>query len=312
MLFEGLYTAIVTPFTKDNTLDEEGLKNNIEFQIRNGVDGIVVLGTTGESSSLSEVEKIRVIEIAKNVIKNRVHLVVGTGSNSTSQTIENTIKAQSLGADAVLIIVPYYNKPTQEGLYLHFQSVSQQTNIPICLYNHPGRTGQNLQLQTLIRLMEIPSIVAIKEASGNLCHIGDIIAAAHTSRPEFKILSGDDVLTLPSIALGAHGSISVVSNLFPGLVRGLIQAALKNDIKLAKEWHYTLLPIMKDLFIETNPIPIKAAMEKLGMAAGLCRLPLCALDNKNKDLLFSTINNLPSHLYPNYLGVYGQAQHTFS
>jgi 4-hydroxy-tetrahydrodipicolinate synthase len=279
--FKGVYTALITPFTAEDQIDEEGLRYLIQRQIQGNVDGIVMLGTTGEAPTLSDQEKGKIIQIAKNESRNLTKLIIGTGSYSTKQTIENTLAAEEAGADAALIVTPYYNKPTQEGLYLHFKTITAATKLPLILYNIPGRSSQNLQIETLKRLLEIPSIVGIKEASGNIFQINDVIELVKKTRPEFSVLSGDDALTLPLMTLGGDGVISVVSNIAPKIVRNLIKALFCNDLSLAREIHYHLMPLIKIAFLETNPIPIKAIHELCNLPGGKCRLPLCKLSQEN-------------------------------
>lgn len=288
MRLKGLYTAIITPFDERGELDEEGLRENIRFQIANDVDGIVALGTTGEAPTLSSEEKKKVVRITvdegrKN--KRRVQILIGTGSYCTKTAVEQTLFAKEAGADGALVVTPYYNKPTQEGLYRHFKEICEKTAFPICLYNIQGRTAQNLQTETLERLMEIPSLVAVKEGSGNIMQIGDVIAAGRKIRPDFSILSSDDAIALPLIALGGHGVISVVSNIVPKEMSALVHAALAGEFEKAQELHHTLLPLFKAAFIETNPIPIKTAMRLLGRPAGCLRLPLCDMSPQNTQLL---------------------------
>lgn len=290
----GLYTALVTPFDAKGKLDREGLRRNLRYQLQHQVDGIVVLGTTGEDPTLNPQEKQAVVEMATKEVKGKAILMVGTGSYSTELTIAATKKAQEMGADAALIVTPYYNKPTQEGLFRHFSAICEAVSLPICIYNIQGRTGQNLQTDTLQRLMPFSSIIGVKEASGNILQISDVIATAQKNRSQFSILSGDDALTFPLMALGGHGVISVASNLLPGPVHDLVNAALSGDFVKARTLHYQLLPFFQAAFIETNPIPIKTAMQLYGMAAGSCRLPLCDLDPANFNQLKHILNSLPS------------------
>jgi 4-hydroxy-tetrahydrodipicolinate synthase len=306
MKLEGVYTAIVTPFDSKGKLDQEGLRANLRYQLHHQVKGIVVLGTTGEAPTLNAHEKQTIIEIAREEVKDKADLIVGTGSYSTEQTIEATLKAQEMGADAALIVTPYYNKPTQEGLYRHFERICKTVSIPICVYNIQGRTGQNLQTDTLHRMALFPSIIGVKESSGNILQINEVLEKVGRNHSHFRVLSGDDALTLPLMALGGHGVISVVSNLVPGPIQNLVQAALSGDFQHARHWHYQLLPLFKAAFIETNPIPIKAAMQVCGMAAGSCRLPLCDLDASNFQKLEQVLNTLPA----SWLGAYGQKKST--
>lgn len=290
---QGLYTAIVTPFDSQGALDEQGLRRHLRFQIASGVEGIVALGITGEAPTLTHEEQKCVIQIGVEETKGQASLIVGTGSYSTNQTIENTLLAQQLGADAALIVTPYYNKPTQEGLYRHFKTIAESVHLPICIYNTQGRTGQNIQTETLLRLASIPNIIAVKESSGSIAQINEVIQMLSPRYPDFSILSGDDVLTLPLMALGGHGIISVASNLIPKPVKQLVDACARNDFPLARSLHYQLAPLFKAAFIETNPIPIKAAMQMRGMPAGPCRLPLCDLAPENLEKLRLAMQSLP-------------------
>lgn len=281
-MIEGVYTAIVTPFLADGALDEEGLKVLISKQQEANVNGIVVLGTTGEAPTLTAAEKERVIKIARSMIGGKVQCIVGTGTNATATTIAETKKAFDLGADAALVATPYYNRPTQEGLYLHYKALAESTPLPLIVYNVPGRTSVNLLPSTLKRLAEFPTITSVKEASGNISQMMEIIESILPERPDFKVLSGDDNLTLPLMSLGGHGIISVVSNLVPELIVDLYQACEKNDWQTARKFHYELLPLFRSAFIETNPIPIKAMMRFAGLPAGPCRLPLTPLSAENE------------------------------
>lgn len=285
MKIHGLYTAIITPFTNNDELDEEGLRENLRYQIQNGVEGIVALGTTGESPTLTSDEKKRIVEIAKAECDGRVPLMVGTGSYSTKQTIENTLWAQKIGADSALIICPYYNKPMQEGLYMHFKQIAESVpDMPIMVYNHLGRTGQNMTTPTLKRLAEIPNIVGVKEASGNLIQIMEVIEHIARRRPDFSVMCGCDEITMPLMQVGGHGVISVVSNLAPREMHDLVNACRMEDYDIARSLHYCMMPLFRGACLETNPIPIKAAMHLKNMPAGHCRPPLSpmAADNLEK------------------------------
>ncbi len=290
----GVHTAIVTPFDAKGGLDEEGLVRNLHFQMHHGVDGIVALGTTGESPTLLPFERERIILRCVAETNGKTLLTVGTGSYSTQQTIEHTLQAEDLGADMALVVTPYYNKPTQEGLYRHFKAVSEAVGIPIIIYNIQGRTSQNLQTDTLKRLADLPNITGIKEASGNILQINEVMELIARHRPSFSVMSGDDCLTLSVMALGGDGVISVVSNLIPAQIKALVQAFDRGDYAAARDLHYQLMPLFRGAFIETNPIPIKAAMNLCGMAAGGCRLPLCELlpENAKKlhELLLKELN----------------------
>lgn len=282
---KGVFTALITPFDGSGHLDEEGLRHNIRFQIEKRVDGIVPLGTTGESPTLSTKEKEQIIRISVEEAKGKVPVIVGTGSNSTQQTIENMQQAASLGADMALVVSPYYNRPTQEGLYRHYKAVSEASSLPMIVYNIQGRTGQNIQNETLKRIADLPTVVGVKEASGNITQIGEVIEMMIKQRPEFSILSGDDSLTLPVMALGGDGVISVISNLVPDQIRLLLDRISQGKWAEAREIHYRLMPLIRGIFMETNPIPIKAAMSFRSMAAGKCRLPLCEMLPENEKKL---------------------------
>lgn len=281
----GVFTALITPFDKAGNLDEEGFRQLIQYQIEHKIDGVVPLGSTGESPTITKDEQIKIIKIAREETQNKTVLMVGTGSYSTAQTIENTIRAQKLGADSALVVTPYYNKPTQEGLYQHFKALVKSVDLPIIIYNPPHRTGQNLLTETLIRLLEFPTIIGIKESTGNINQMSEVVEAVRQYRPDFNVLTGDDALTLSMMALGGQGVISVVSNLVPAKIKELHSAAANGDYNLARDLHYKLMPLFRVAFIETNPIPIKAALNFCGFPAGDCRLPLCELTHENKILL---------------------------
>ena len=283
--FTGAYTALITPFNKKDDLDEEGLISLIQRQIKNHIDGIVILGTTGEAPTLLKDEGKKILEIAKKECAGKTSLIVGTGSYSTKQTIENTLSIAHDGVDAALIVTPYYNKPSQEGLYLHYKAITEATDLPIIIYNITGRTAQNLQTDTLQRLLEFPSIVGIKEASGNISQINDVIALVREERPDFSVLSGDDALTLPLMALGGDGVVTVIGNIYPEEVKIMLEAIAMGNYELAREIHYLLLPAVKMAFLETNPVPIKAMHQLYGLPGGKCRLPLCELSEENALLL---------------------------
>lgn len=293
MQMKGLYTAMITPFNKNGDLDEEGLRLNIRFQIENGVSGIVLLGTTGETPTLTMEEQERIVQIGVEECKNRIQIIVGTGSYSTKETIKKTKMAQSLGADAALVVTPYYNKPTQEGIYLHYKALSEETSLPICLYNIQGRTGQNIQVETLKKIGALPNILGIKESSGNLSQVDDVIQCFQDKK-NFSILSGDDNWILPIMALGGHGIISVASNIIPSKVRQLVDACSAGNFQLGRTIHQELSSFFKGLFVETNPIPVKAIMRKMNKPAGFCRLPLCDLNAENQNKIDELIATLPT------------------
>ncbi|MCX5830733.1 MAG: 4-hydroxy-tetrahydrodipicolinate synthase [Deltaproteobacteria bacterium] len=280
-MFKGAIVALVTPFKKGR-VDEEALRALIEMQISNGTDGIVPCGTTGESATLSHEEHDRVIEITIEAVRKRVPVIAGTGSNSTAEALRLTRHAHEAGADGVLMVTPYYNKPTQEGLYQHFQAIAAEVPIPVILYNVPGRTGGNLLPETVLRLASVPNIVGIKEASGSLKQIMDVI---HLCPDDFSVLSGDDAVALPVLAMGGSGVISVFANVAPADMAGMIDAYQAGDMAKARKMHYRMLPLMDALFIETNPIPVKAALAMMGLIDYEFRLPLCRLSQTNEDKL---------------------------
>lgn len=281
---QGTMTALVTPFI-DQQLDVQGLIQNIRYQISSGVDGILLLGTTGEASTLSQEEQEKVISLAVKEAKGKVSVWIGTGSYCTQQTIKKTQQAADLGADGALVVTPYYNRPTQEGIYRHFEALTQAVSIPIMLYNIPGRCGTSIEVPTVLRIAALPNIMGIKEASGNIQLASEIIHTVMRKWPNFKVFSGDDALTVPMMALGAVGIISVVSNLIPVQVVALTKAALQGDFAKARQLHFQLFPLYKAAFIETNPIPIKNAMNLCNMPAGECRLPLYQMSVENLSFL---------------------------
>lgn len=280
-MFKGAITALVTPM-KDGMVDEEKLRNLVEFQINNGISALVPCGTTGEAATLSYEEHMRVIEIVVEQVNKRVPVIAGTGSNSTHETIYLTEFAKKVGCDAALVVTPYYNKPTQKGLYEHFKAVAEAVDIPIVLYNVPGRTAVNMLPDTVIKLSKIKNIVAVKEASGSLDQVSEIIAGVD---PEFDVLSGDDSLTIPMMALGAKGVISVASNIVPKEVSQMVDAWLKGNIEDAKKMHLKLFPLFKGIFIETNPIPVKKALYLMGIIENDIRLPLVEMTPEGTEKL---------------------------
>jgi len=286
-MFRGTYTALVTPF-QEGELDLAALEKLIEEQILAGISGVVAIGTTGESPTLSHAEKEQIIRTTVQVAKGRCQVLAGTGTNSTATTIEATEAAEDMGVDGMLVIAPYYNKPSQEGLFQHFHAVAQATTLPIMLYNIPGRCAVDIAPQTVERLaVGCRNIVSIKEASGSVDRVSDLRARL----PEaFTILSGDDSLTLPFLSVGAVGVVSVASNLFPAEVCALVQAFRSGDVKTAREMHLKLLPLFKDLFIESNPVPIKTALAWRGAILAECRLPLCPMTEANMARLRTTLD----------------------
>jgi len=279
LVIEGTYTALVTPFAKGK-VDHARFKKNIEAQVKAGVTGIVPTGTTGESPTLSHDEHCKVIEVAVAAAKGRVQVIAGTGSNCTAEAVDYTRHAKKAGADGALMVNPYYNKPTQEGLYRHFMTVADAVDLPIVLYNIPGRTNITMSPATVARLYKHDNIIAIKEATGSLDMASEI-----TSVCDIPMLSGDDSLTLPLIAVGAKGVISVASNIVPDRIVALTSTALMGDFGSALDIHRALFPLMKNLFIETNPVPVKFAMKQLGLDTGEVRLPLCEMSPENEAAL---------------------------
>lgn len=284
-MFRGAITALVTPF-KNGQVDEKALRNLIEFQITNGVDGLVPCGTTGESPTLSHDEHDRVIEMTIDAARKRVPVIAGTGSNSTAEALRLTKHAYEAGADGALIACPYYNKPTQEGLYQHFELIAKNVPIPIIPYNIPGRTGINMSPELISKLAKIKNIVGIKEASGSIKQMSDVI---HLCGKDFAVLSGDDIFTLPLMAMGGTGVISVVSNVAPADMAGLIDAFEAGDMEKAKSLHYKMTGLMDMLFVEVNPIPVKAALALMGKIEYEYRLPLCKMADANFEKLKKTM-----------------------
>jgi 4-hydroxy-tetrahydrodipicolinate synthase len=292
MMFKGLYTALVTPFDDQNRVNLDSYTKLLLNQLEATVSGVVPLGTTGEAPTLSSEEKLTIIRTTVKTVKGKLPIIVGTGSNSTQTTIENTKIAEYEGADAALIVTPYYNKPTSEGLYKHFEAIAKSTNLPIIVYNIPGRTAKNIDTLTLRRIAELPNIKSVKEASGSLEQMSEVIDVIIKDRPDFTVLSGDDALTLPLIALGGHGVVSVVSNIVAKEMQVLVHSALEGNFEQAKKLHYQLLILFKTAFIETNPIVIKTAMNLLGLSVGSLRLPLCSMQESNIDILQKTLKEL--------------------
>jgi len=280
--FQGSYVALVTPF-RNGKVDEAKLRELVEFQVTHGTDGIIPCGTTGESPTLSHDEHKRVVEVVVEAARKRVRIVAGTGSNSTAEAIDLTKHAERAGADGCLVVNPYYNKPTQEGLYRHFRAVAESTTAPILVYNIQSRTAINVETATLARLVkDCTNVVGVKEASGNLDQMSGVVMACG---PDFSVLSGDDNLTLPLMAVGGHGVISVIANIVPRETAEMVHAALEGDWKRARDLHYRLLPLARAAFLETNPIPIKEAMAMAGMLEPEFRLPMCRMGDANRETL---------------------------
>ncbi len=280
-MFKGSIVAIVTPF-KDGKFDEKAYSKLIEWHIAQGTRGIVPCGTTGEASTLDFEEHYRVIEVAVKTARKRIPIIAGTGANATDEAITLTRKAEYLGADGALLVTPYYNKPTQEGLYRHYKAVAEAVKIPIVLYNVPGRTAVNLLPSTVARLMECKNIVAIKEATGDMKQVSEIIRLCGD---RITVLSGDDFTVLPLLALGGKGVISVTANIAPKAMAALCNAWERGDIKKARKLHYQLEPLNVAMFIETNPIPVKTAAAMMGKIQEEFRLPLCEMSPANREKL---------------------------
>ena len=289
MQFAGAYTALVTPFYKGH-VDEERYRELIEWQIAEGINGLVPCGTTGESATLSHEEHEQVIRICIDQAKKRVPVIAGAGSNNTSEAVRLTQFAKDAGADAALHITPYYNKPTQEGLYAHFKAIADAVDLPLFVYNVPSRTGVSVAPATMARIYkDIPSVVGEKEATGNLAHVSDTLELCGDG---FMMLSGDDFTVLPSMALGATGVISVVSNILPGMMASMCAAFAAGDLEKAKSLHFAMMPISRACFVETNPIPIKTALTKMGKVGPEMRLPLVPMSAANEKILDEALQGL--------------------
>ena len=288
--FRGTGTALVTPFKKDRSLDEVTLKKLVDFQIAGGVEAIVPVGTTGESPSISLDEHCRILDTVITRARGRVKVFAGSGSNYTNKAIELTHLAKDMGADAAILVAPYYNKPTQEGYFQHYLAVAEAVDIPLIVYNVPGRTGGNISASTTLRIAEeIPSVIGVKEASGNF---GQIMEIARNKPARFSLLSGDDAITLPILSVGGDGCISVVSNELPREFSDLVRSALAGNWKKGLKLHNRLLPIMNANFIETNPIPVKAALAMMGLIDEVYRLPLVPIGTANRKSLRKVLVNL--------------------
>ncbi|KAF5415797.1 MAG: 4-hydroxy-tetrahydrodipicolinate synthase [Candidatus Methanogaster sp.] len=285
MDIKGVMPALMTPFTSDREIDEAGFKDNIRYTIEHGVSSIVPCGTTGESATITLEEHKQLIDIAVDC--SSVPVIAGTGSNNTSEAIELTRHAADAGADASLLITPYYNKPNQNGIIAHFDAIASAVDIPIILYNIKSRTGINLEPALIAKLAEIPSIIGVKEASGNLAQVSRIIELTRDS--DFMVISGDDALTLPIMSLGGVGVISVIANIAPAQIVAYVNAILANDRDRARRLHYQLAPLVRAMFIETNPIPVKTAAGMIGHAAGPLRLPLAPMSAQNEQKLRSAL-----------------------
>ncbi|MDM7998175.1 MAG: 4-hydroxy-tetrahydrodipicolinate synthase [Acidobacteriota bacterium] len=286
---KGCGTALITPFLPNGNVDEKALASLVSWQIQEGIHFLVPCGTTGESPTLKHEEHLAVVDITVRTAAGRVPVIAGAGGNDTAKIIALIAELRSLGVDGILSVSPYYNKPTQEGIYQHFRAIAESTDLPIIVYNVPGRTGSNILPETLLRLAEIPNIAGVKEASGDISQIGEIC----TKAPErFRILSGDDSLTLPVIALGGHGIISVASNEAPGMMSQFTAACLEGRWDEARAWNRKLYPLMKINFVETSPIPVKAALALMGRIQEVYRLPLVRISEGARAKVSSVLSNL--------------------
>ena len=295
----GAWTALVTPLKSDGSVDYDGWRQLIRLQIEAGIDGLVPLGTTGETPTLEDGEEEKLIKLAvaeaeaatKGAARGKIPLLVGAGSNSTKSMLFYVRRAKDLGADGVLITTPYYNKPNDSGLLAHFEAAAGE-GIPVVVYNIPGRTGRNIPAALMKELMGIPAITGVKEASGDIVQIGEIIGIAQKHRPDFQVISGDDGLTLPAMALGGTGVISVISNLVPQKVAALTRALAADNIAEGRRLHFELLPLVRAAFIETNPVPVKTAMNLMGLPSGPVRPPLGPLSGASTQLVKDTLRQL--------------------
>ena len=287
-IFKGMASAIVTPMT-ENAIDYEALGRFVEFQIENGINAIVVMGTTGENATIEHDEQTKVIQFVVDKVARRVPVIAGTGTNNTEHVITNTRNACAVGADAVLVVTPYYNKATQNGLYQHFTAVADASTVPVILYNVPGRTGCNLQPKTVARLADHPNIVAIKEAAGNMAQAVELFALCGD---KIDIYSGEDALTVPMMAMGGSGAISVLSNVVPKGAVEMSDAALRGDFETAAKLQCKFLPLINALFSEVNPIPAKAAVSAMGFGADILRLPLTPMEDATRAKLYEEMRKL--------------------
>jgi len=293
--FRGAYTALVTPMTELGEIDYEGFRRLIKFQITEGIDGIVPLGTTGENPTLDEDEEDKLIEIAVKESAGKIKVIVGAGSNDTKHMVKYVERAKRFGADAALVVTPYYNKPNDSGMLRHFEAAAKP-GIPIIVYNIASRTGKNIPTPLMKEIAKIQGIIGVKESSGDINQMGDVIREIamprKNSQDKFWVLSGDDSMTLPLISMGGEGVISVVSNLLPAKVKNMTQAALDGNFEKARAIHYEILPFMKAAFIETNPVPIKQALVWAGLPAGPTRLPLGKLDSSSEAIIKKAMSGL--------------------
>ncbi|MHA6888457.1 4-hydroxy-tetrahydrodipicolinate synthase [Ralstonia pseudosolanacearum] len=284
----GSLVAIVTPMHEDGSLDFPSLRSLIDWHIAEGTDGIVIVGTSGESPTVSVDEHRELIRVAVEQVNKRIPVIAGTGGNSTTEAVELTAYAKSVGADASLQVVPYYNKPTQEGMYLHFRKVAESVDLPVILYNVPGRTVADMSVDTMLRLAQVPGVMGVKEATGNIDRAAQLIKAAPAS---FKIYSGDDPTAIALMLLGGHGNISVTANVAPRAMHELCAAAMRGDVETARRIHMQLLSVHKNLFVESNPIPVKWALQAMGKMAGGIRLPLTPLAAQYQEVVRASLQD---------------------
>ena len=278
-MFEGSIVAMITPFDQNNKIDEQGIEELVEFHVKNGTDGIVPCGTTGESPTLSHEEHKKVIELTVKAVAGRVPVIAGTGSNSTEEAIDLTASAKELGADAVLLVMPYYNKPSQKGLYEHFKTIAEKVDIPGIIYNVPSRSGVNMLPSTLAELAELKNVVAVKEASGNLEQMAEVM---YLCGKNITLLSGDDKILLPVLSIGGKGVISVVANIIPKEVSQMVKEFQKGNYQEAQDLFFkTIYPLSRAMFYETNPIPVKTAVRLMGLPAGNLRLPMIDMEDSH-------------------------------
>ncbi|MFQ5515500.1 MAG: 4-hydroxy-tetrahydrodipicolinate synthase [Myxococcota bacterium] len=288
MRLEGTFTALVTPFRSDGALDLDALTSLVEWQIESGIEGLVPCGSTGEAATLSHAEHTQIVRHVVEVAAGRVPVIAGTGSNSTREAVELTAQARRAGAEAALLISPYYVKPTQEGIFHHYRTVAEETGLPVVLYNIPGRTASRIEPETAARLARVPGVLGLKECGGDLVATSRVILQAGE---EFSVLSGDDALTLPMLAIGARGAISTTANLYPVEMRGITEAFRAGDGVRARELHERLMPIMGALFLESNPIPVKTALFLRGrIPDAALRLPLTPMSKPNRDRLEAALD----------------------
>lgn len=286
---QGLFTALVTPFDENNEIDKEAWEKHLDYQLEGGVDGLVVSGTTGESPTFSDEEFEYLVRSARKAAGNDKRVIAGSGANDTRKTIRRSRIAEEAGADALLVVAPYYNKPTQRGMIAHYTKLADTVDLPQIVYNVPGRTGVNIQPKTLVELSAHPNIVAVKEASGD---IGQVMNIVDVVPDDFSVLSGDDAITLPLIACGGRGLISVASNEAPSMMKKLVDHCLKDEMASARELHYRLLPLMKANFLESNPIPVKAAMAMMGRMKNQMRLPLVPMSIEHEEKMRTVLKDL--------------------